>query len=382
MRDFIEEAGRKVLNGEQIGKEDALRLSQADDQDVFSLLERANRIREKFLGHEVDLCAIVNAKSGHCPEDCIFCSQSVHHGANIQRFPVISATEILEAARKAERMEIVGFGIVTSGRGINDKEVTVIGEGLRLVRENLPLRRCASLGSLTQESASLLKEAGLQRYHHNLESSPSFFPRICTTHTLRERMETVKRAKGAGLEVCSGGLFGLGETIQQRIELAFVLKGLEVDSIPVNFLHPILGTPCENTLPLPPLDILKTIALFRFILPTKDIKVCGGRERNLRSLQPLLFLAGANGMMVGNYLTTSGQTPETDLAMIRDLGLKVRKPIGVGASQSGVEENTLERLGDAIYYKTLDNSCERASSENGDCLTCYPGTPHTGSLCR
>ncbi len=325
MRDFIEKVGRKVLEKEEIDREEALRLSRAEGGDIFSLLEGANRIREKFLGNEVDLCAVVNAKSGHCPEDCIFCSQSTHHRADIEKFPLISAEEMFQAAGKAGEIEAAGFGIVTSGRGINDKEVAVISAGLRLLGKNLSLRRCASLGALTKKRARLLKESGLQRYHHNLESSENFFPHICTTHSFQERLETVRVAKEAGLEVCSGGIFGLGETPGQRIELAFTLKELNVDSLPLNFLYPIPGTPCEKTSPLSPLDILKTIALFRFILPTKDIKVCGGRERNLRSLQPLLFLAGANGMLIGNYLTTSGQDPEADLQMVKDLGLKVRR---------------------------------------------------------
>jgi biotin synthase len=324
MRDSIEEICGKVLEGKGIKKEEVLRLSRAGGGDIFSLLEAANRIREKFRGDEVDLCAVVNAKAGNCSEDCIFCSQSAHHRANIERFPLVSAEEMLEAAKRAERMEAAEFGLVTSGRGINDREAAVIGEGLRLIGEKLSLRRCASLGALSEERARLLKESGLQRYHHNLESAESFFPQLCTTHSFRERLETVKVAKGAGLEVCSGGIFGLGETPEQRIELAFTLKELNVDSIPLNFLHPIPDTPCEEKLPPTPLDILKTIALFRFVLPGKDIKVCGGRERNLRSLQPLLFLAGANGMLIGNYLTTSGQTPEADLQMIKDLGLRVR----------------------------------------------------------
>lgn len=171
MRGFIEEVGGKVWEGAEIGKEEALRLSRAEDGDIFSLLERANYIREKFLGHEVDLCAIVNAKSGYCPEDCIFCPQSLHHRTDIERFPLIFAPEILEAARQAEGMEVAGFGIVTSGRGINDKEASVIGEGFRLIGEKLSLRRCASLGALTGERARLLRESGLQRYHHNGEAS-------------------------------------------------------------------------------------------------------------------------------------------------------------------------------------------------------------------
>ncbi len=324
MRHLINKVCQRVLEGGEIGKEEALRLSRVEDGGIFSLLEGANRIREKFLGNEVDLCAVVNAKSGNCPEDCIFCSQSVHHRANIEIFPLVSAEDMLEAAGKAERMEAAGFGIVTSGRGINDREAAVIGAGIRLIGENLSLRRCASLGVLTEERARFLKASGLQRYHHNLESAESFFAHVCTTHSFQERLDTVRLAKQAGLEVCSGGIFGLGETFGQRIELAFTLKELDVDSLPLNFLYPVPGTLCENMSSLSPLDILKTIALFRFILPTKDIKVCGGRERNLRSLQPLLFLAGANGMLIGNYLTTSGQAPETDLQMVKDLGLRVK----------------------------------------------------------
>lgn len=235
----------------------------------------------------------------------------------------MSEEEILAAARRAIEVKAGRFGIVTSGRRVKGKEVQVIAQVLKQMKEEeIPVSRCASLGSLSVQEALILKEAGLQRYHHNLETSPDFFPRICTTHTFEERVATVKTAKEAGLEVCSGGIFGLGESLKDRTDLAFILKELDVNAVPLNFLHPIPGTPVENLPPLPPLEILKTIALFRFILPTKDIKVCGGREHNLRSLQPFIFLAGANGMLIGDYLTTKGQATRLDLEMIEDLGIK------------------------------------------------------------
>ncbi|MCD5390419.1 biotin synthase BioB [candidate division NPL-UPA2 bacterium] len=320
----IQEISEKVLEGDNIGQDEALQLWSVDDQELFSLLDMANRIRGRFKGDEVDLCAIVNAKSGNCPEDCIFCSQSIHHETNIEKFPLISTEEMLRAAKDARQIRAGRFGVITSGRRISEREVSIICEGLSLIREQVSIHRCASLGALTHKTARLLKEAGLERYHHNLESSESFFPNICTTHHFQERLETVRLAKEAGLEVCSGGIFGLGETPAQRIELALTLRKLEVDSVPLNFLYPIPGTPCEEMLPPAPLEILKTVAMFRFILPTVEIKVCGGRERNLRSLQPMLFLAGASGILIGNYLTTRGQSPEADLQMIRDLGLRIK----------------------------------------------------------
>ncbi|MDI6792281.1 MAG: biotin synthase BioB [bacterium] len=323
MIEFIELVSQKVLKGKDVTPEEVLDLSQVEGADLFFLLAAANRIRAYFLEDRVDLCSIINAKSGRCSEDCIYCAQSIHHQTGVKSFPLVSEKEILAAARRAIEVKAGRFGIVTSGRRVKGKEVQVIARVLKQMKEEeIPVSRCASLGSLSVQEALILKKAGLQRYHHNLETSPDFFPRICTTHTFEERMATVKTAKEAGLEVCSGGIFGLGEGLKDRIRLAFILKELDVDSVPLNFLHTIPGTPVEHLPSLPPLEILKTIALFRFILPTKDIKVCGGREQNLRSLQPFIFPAGANGMLIGDYLTTRGQDPRLDLEMIEDLGLK------------------------------------------------------------
>ncbi|MEW5767502.1 MAG: biotin synthase BioB [bacterium] len=324
LTEFIAIVSRKVLEGKDISSEEVLDLSQVEGAGLFFLLAAANQIRSHFLGDKVDLCSIINAKSGRCPEDCLFCAQSIHYQTGVKGFPLISKEEMLTAARKATEVKAHRFGIITSGRRAKEKEVQTIAEALKQMKEReMPVFRCASLGSLSLQDFLVLKEAGLQRYHHNLESSPDFFPNICTTHTFEERLSTVKAAKKAGLEVCSGGIFGLGESLAQRIRLAFLLKELKVDSVPLNFLHPIPGTPVEHLPPLKPLEILKTIALFRFILPTKDIKVCGGREHNLRSLQAFIFMAGANGMLIGDYLTTRGQDPRLDLEMIEDLGLKV-----------------------------------------------------------
>lgn len=292
----------------------------------LALFELANKIRKKYHKDIVSLCAIVNAKSGLCSEDCVFCTQSVRHKTDINRYPFISAEAIFEKAKEAVSIKASCFGIVTSGKGLNsEKELSIICNALKLIEQNLPkLHRSASLGIVSKEILLRLKKAGLERYHHNLETSERFFPNICSTHSYNERFDTIKSAKEIGLEVCSGGIFGLGETIQDRIELALTIKRLNVNSVPLNFLNPIKGTKCEDFKPILPLEILKTIAIFRILLPDKDIKVCGGRNVNLRSLQSMIFFAGASGMMIGNYLTTAGNDPKMDLKMIEDLGLKVR----------------------------------------------------------
>ena len=219
------------------------------------------------------------------------------------------------------------YSIVTSGAGIRrEEELLAVEQGLARVRRETALMRCASLGNLDGEALARLKAAGLETFHHNLECARSFFPRICTTHAYEEDVATVRRAREAGLRVCSGGIFGLGERPAQRVELAETLRDLDVDSVPINFLNPIPGTPLEGRCDLTPLDCLRIIAVFRLMLPEKDIVVCGGREKNLRDLQSWIFLAGANGMLVGDYLTTTGRDGAADLQMVRDLGLEVLPP--------------------------------------------------------
>lgn len=312
----------KILSGGEVSFEDAMKLIALEGPPIFDLLACANWIRHKFKKDKIIFCSIVNAKCGGCSEDCVFCSQSVHHQTNINSYPLLSADEIVDSANDAFRHGATEFSIVTSGKGLVDEiEISSLEKTFSKFNESLQIPVCASLGILDIDTALRFKKAGLKNYHHNLETSESFFKNICSTHSYKESVETVRIAKKTGFRVCSGGIFGMGETPQQRVELAFTLRELDVDCIPMNFLNPIPGTPLENMPPIKPLEILKTIAVYRFILPQKDIIVCGGREINLRDLQSFMFIAGANGTMLGNYLTTKGRAAQEDLQMIKDLGL-------------------------------------------------------------
>ncbi|MDD3041629.1 MAG: biotin synthase BioB, partial [Methanosarcinaceae archaeon] len=256
--------------------------------------------------------------------NCSFCAQSLHNGAKALTYPLQEPEDLLEAAKKAEKNGACRIGIVTSGNRLTDAELESVLEAVELIKTETKLEVCASLGSLNPDRARKLKNAGLSRIHHNLETSEDFFGKICTTHSYAERVRTVEIAKAAGLEVCSGGLIGLGESRKDRIKLAFALRTLDVDAVPLNILTPVPGTSLENAEPLEAMEILKTLALFRLILPDKPIILAGGRERNLRDLQALALLCGANGLITGNYLTTEGQAPARDLRMIRDVGLSVK----------------------------------------------------------
>jgi len=319
----IARISKKVLAGGEASEAELIFLSRLAGEAVYELLYWANRIRTKFHGRKVKFCSIVSAKQGRCPEDCKFCSQSVHHRTAIKTFPLIPTDEVVKAARQATEVGAESFGIVISGRRASERDWGRIVEMVKGVSRNTKLRPCASLGALTLERARELKKAGLVRYHHNLETSRRFFPRLCTTHTYEERVTTALAAKRAGLELCCGGIFGVGESRADRVSLALTLREIDPDSVPLNFLNPIRGTPLENSRPMAPMEILKTIALFRFALPRKEIKVCGGREVNLRDLQSWIYYAGATGAIIGNYLTTSGRPAAEDIQMIRDLGLRL-----------------------------------------------------------
>ncbi len=289
----------------------------------FLVFSYASEIREHFKGKKVDLCSIVNAKSGICPENCRFCAQSAHYHTDAPVYPLMRAGEIIDRARAARDWGAHFFSIVTSGTSVaSDKEWQEIYEAIEGINQ-LGLRACGSLGMLSDREAQGLKKAGLFRYHHNLETSRSFFPNICSTHAYEEDIETNRVAKRAGLSVCCGGIIGLGETMDHRIELAITLQDLNVDSVPINILNPIAGTPLEGNAALTPMEILMTVAIFRFVLPDKDIRLCGGKERNLRQLLPMGIVAGCNSLMTGDYLTTSGRSSEHDIEMVRDLGLEV-----------------------------------------------------------
>ena len=316
---------------------EALRLYKDSEANPKVLYRLADGLRRRYFGNKVHLCSIINAKSGNCSQDCRFCSQSSCHSAKIQAYPLVSADKIVECAQTASRIKAHSFGIVTSGDCIDTlKELPQICDAIRKIKKHGIINPDASLGALTKDKARELKKAGLVRYHHNFETSEEFFPNICTTHSYRDRIKTVEIAKEAGFEVCCGGIFGMGETIEQRIDFAFTLKDLDVDSIPLNFLIPIPGTPLENLKPLGAREVLTTIAIFRVILPDKEIKVCAGREANLKDYQPEIFQAGASGMMIGGYLTQAGNPPEEDLRMLEKLGLEPAKPYAYGDRFNGI----------------------------------------------
>ena len=318
----------KAIAETGVNQAEALVLINAPDSELFPLLSAAERIRRHFHGNKVKLCGIVNAKSGRCSENCSFCAQSAHHQTACSVYPLMSEKELVTAGKNAERgQSATCFSFVTSGKTIHtDEELSMIGSALTTLAKETKLNRCVSLGTLNLEQIIKLKEAGLKRLHHNLETAESYFPKMCTTHSYKDRVKTIKFAQEAGLEVCSGGIFGLSETLEQRVELAFALKALGVQSVPINILNPVEGTPAaKNYQPLTPFEVLKLIATYRFILPTQDIGVFGGREKALGELQPLMFIAGANVTLIGDYLTTKGQAPDRDLKMIADLGLEIER---------------------------------------------------------
>lgn len=324
MTGIIEAYKQRAMNQRDIGFDDAMKLYATGREVPFSLMAAASEIREHFKGKTVVLCGIVNAKSGRCAEDCKFCAQSVHYDTDAPIYPLVSSRNMVEAALTAKGQGAHMFGIITSGTEISStEEWSQILSAISGIKES-GIRACASLGMLDAERARSMKEAGLYRYHHNLETSRSFFDNICTTHDYDEDIRTVEAAKAAGLSVCCGGIIGMGETLQQRLELAFTLKELDVDCVPVNILNPRPGTPLADIPALRPMEILLTIALFRYILPDKDIKLCGGKERNLRQLLPLGIVAGCNSLMIGNYLTTAGRDASLDIEMIEDLGLSAQ----------------------------------------------------------
>ena len=324
-KQFTEIADR-IIEGGTISEAEAVILSSAKGLDAYALFLAASRVKEHFVGNSVHLCSIINAKSGRCPENCAFCAQSAHHKTAAPVYPLVDEEKIVACAKAAEEEGSSCYGIITSGTSISKgEELERICRALRRIRSETGITPSCSLGIIDLETARALKEAGAGTYHHNLETARSFFPQICSTHGYDEDVETVRVAKKAGMSVCCGGIFGLGETAEQRIEMAFTLKELDAESIPLNFLNPIEGTRLAGTSNITPMECLVTIALYRLILPGKMITVCGGREHNLRDLQSWIFLAGASGTMIGNYLTTTGRPPEADWQMLKDLGLDVER---------------------------------------------------------
>ncbi len=312
---------------EPISGDEARRLIRlTGGPDFEALLDRAEAARRAAHGDQVSLCGIVNAKSGLCPEDCGFCSQSARfEGTGAPVYPLIAPGEVLEQARLAEAAGAREFSIVTSGtRVAREAELAAIEAAVRLVRAETTLEPCASLGLMRRPELERLQRAGLVHYHHNLETAPSFFDRVCTTHTFRGQVETVRAARSAGLGLCTGGILGMGETPEQRVELAEVIRDLGVECVPLNFLNPRPGTPMAHLRAIAPEECLAAVAVFRLMMPAAHVFVMGGREVNLGHRQHLIFRAGADGTMVGNYLTSAGATPRQVLDLIEGQGLSVR----------------------------------------------------------
>ncbi len=312
----------KALKGERLTKEEALSVLMADDDDVMPLLHAAFQVRKHYYGKKVKLNMIINAKSGLCPEDCGYCSQSIVSTAPIEKYTLLDKDTLLAGAREAMNRKAGTYCIVASGRGPTEKELEQVIEAVKEIRETMPLKICACLGILKDEQAARLAEAGVHRYNHNLNTSRNNYANITSTHNYDQRVETVEKVKLSGMSPCSGVIIGMGESEEEIVEMAYALRELDADSIPVNFLNAIPGTPLESYGRTPALKGLKVLALFRFICPTKEIRVAGGREVNLRTLQPLALYA-ANSVFVGDYLTTAGQEVTTDHQMIEDLGFEI-----------------------------------------------------------
>lgn len=319
------ETSKGILNNEELAFSKAIYFSKLEGEDVLDLISLANRVRKEYAGEGIDLCSIINAKSGACSEDCYFCVQSQHYKTDVSIYPLKSEKEILQSAKNAEMSGATRFCIVISGKKPETKDFEKIVKVLGKLSKETNLKLDCSLGSLTEDEANALKNAAVSRYNHNIETSEDYFEQVCTTHSYKDRLTTLTILKKTGIEICCGCIIGLGEDWNERIKIAFALKKLEVDCIPINILNPRQGTPLENARRLTPMEIIKTIAIFRLILKDKIIKIAGGREVNLRDLQSLALLAGANGLIIGDYLTTQGRTADLDLQMIKDLEMKVRE---------------------------------------------------------
>lgn len=317
---MLRQIEEKVLKGIGIRWDEAIELSQLEGEDIISLLDLANRVREINAGKRMDLCSIMAAKVGHCSEDCKFCSQSVHHLCNIEVYGLIDDGEVLRRIEEIESSGAHRFCLVTSGETLTDREFERVLQIYTLLNRETDLQLCASLGSLDRSRAYALRESGVVMYHHNVETSHSFFPKICTTHTYDDRVKTIEAAKKAGLKVCCGGIISMGESMEERLELAFELRELDVDSIPINILNPIEGTPLEGIELLSHEELLKSIALFRLIMPKQLIRLAGGKENGLGSDEKMAYMGGINGALVGNYLTTKGHDAGDELKVFEEMG--------------------------------------------------------------
>ena len=312
----------QVLQGHSVTREEGLEILQTDEAQLLPLVNAAYTIRHAYFGRTVTIQMLFNAKSGACQEDCHYCSQSSISTAPIDRYALVSADEMLKAARQAHEAKAQRYCVVISGRSPLEKEVTDIASAVKRIKQELPMQVCCSLGLLTEPQAKRLKAAGVDRINHNLNTSEAYHSSICTTHTYQDRVTTLKNARAAGLELCSGGIVGMGESDEDLVDLAFALQDVNPDSIPLNMLHPIPGTPLADANHLTPQRCLKILCLFRFIHPRRELRAAGGREFNLRSLQPMALYV-ADSLFVNGYLTTPGQPGHEVERMLEDMGFEV-----------------------------------------------------------
>lgn len=325
--DHFQKLADQVLSGAPISRSDALSILESDDRELLSLLAAGYRIRHRYFGDTVQLYFLMNAKSGLCPEDCHYCSQSKISTAAIPKYNILKRDALLDAARLAKERGAKTYCLVISARGPNEREIRAVEELVPEIKSRYGLDICACLGLLSREHAERLKACGVDRVNHNLNTSEDFYGEICSTHTYADRLATLRHVRDAGMEMCSGGIIGMGERREDIVAMAFDLQELGVQSIPLNFLNAIDGTPLRGQHALSPSDCLRALAMFRFVNPDRELRIAGGREIHLRSLQPL-GLYVANSLFVGDYLTTQGQAPEEDYQMIRDLGFEITYSTG------------------------------------------------------
>lgn len=316
----IKTLANEILQGKQITKEEALWLYS---QPIKELCEKADEIRAHFCSNGFDICTIINGKSGRCSENCRFCAQSVHNHTGAEEYPLLPAEEILAQAKRNDEQGVLRYSIVTSGKRLSDREVEQMCDVVGQICKETGISVCISFGLLNEEQYKKLKEAGVTRVHNNLETSRRNFPNVCTTHTFEDKISAVRAAQAAGLSVCSGGIMGLGETIEDRIDMALTLRELGIKSVPVNMLNPIPGTPFEHNRRLTTGDMCRIVAVYRFILPDASIRLAGGRGL-LADKGRNCFQSGANAAISGDMLTTAGITVETDMKLLEDLGYEVR----------------------------------------------------------
>jgi biotin synthase len=313
---------RRIIAGGHVTRDEARALLTLTGDDLYDLFYAAHKVRRHFHGNRVTFCSILPTKFGNCSEDCGFCAQSGHFDTGITPHVMMEGDEVEKACTSARDNGASAFGIVNSGRGPTKREWPKIMDAVQAMKKVDGICHCATLGRLDEEQARDLKAAGVRRINHNLETSREFFPSIVTTHSWQERVDTVRLAQKVGLETCVGCIFGMGESVEDRVSVAFSLKELNPSVVPLNFLYPIPGTPLENAPRLQPLEILQIVAVMRLVLPHQDLKVAGGREKNLRDLQSWIFYVGATSALIGNYLATYGRPHGEDLQMVRDLGLE------------------------------------------------------------